>query len=165
MMHGDELNAELLQCARYGEHDELLAALAAGADVNHLDGSGSSALHMACANGHARAARALLERGAAFAENASGNTPLHWAVQNEHEAVVELLLSTCDSALVLAQNKFGRSALSEAFGRSSAALVSRLLEHRSASQLEPEGGAPAGAPADDFVLDLQAGGPPAGADA
>lgn len=151
-----ELNSELLLCARYGELEELIAALDAGANVNHVDEGGSSALHMACANGHADVARTLLKRGAAFAANASGNTPLHWAVQNEHDAVVEVLLSTCDSALVLAKNQFGKSALTEAFGRGSAMMLSRLLEHQSARELEPENGALAASPATEDALDLPA---------
>ncbi|KAJ1640400.1 ankyrin repeat-containing domain protein, partial [Pavlovales sp. CCMP2436] len=73
--------------ARYGELDELRAALEAGADVSYADGGGSTALHMACANGHVEIARILLDAGAPFTANASGNTPLHWAVQNGHESV------------------------------------------------------------------------------
>ena len=45
--------AELLECARYGELEEVVALVAAGADVNAADEAGSTALH----NG-ARPARA-----------------------------------------------------------------------------------------------------------
>lgn len=135
----EELNSELLLCARYGEDDDLRATLQAGAQVNHADGAGSTALHMACANGHRAAVEILLDAGADFVANQSGNTPLHWAVQNEHESVVALLLERCNSALVLARNSFGKSALTEAFGRGSAAMLNRLLEHRSAASLDEEG--------------------------
>lgn len=148
-----ELHAELLLCARYGELDELRAALQAGADINHVDSAGSSALHMACANGHADVAEALLDGGAEFGANDAGNTPLHWAVQNEHEAVVAVLLVKCDHALVLAQNKFGKSALTEAFGRGSAAMLNRLLEHTSAAALDESG---ASAPATEGEAQLPA---------
>jgi hypothetical protein len=31
----EEMNEELLECARYGENEDLVALLEAGADVNH----------------------------------------------------------------------------------------------------------------------------------
>jgi hypothetical protein len=31
----EEMNEEVLECARYGEHEDLAALLEAGADVNH----------------------------------------------------------------------------------------------------------------------------------
>lgn len=61
------------------------------------EAGGNTALHMACANGHAAIARLLLARGArADARNASGNTPLHWAAMNGHLACVKALLTRAD---------------------------------------------------------------------
>lgn len=41
----EEMNEEVLECARYGEEDELREYLTAGADVNYTDDSGNTALH------------------------------------------------------------------------------------------------------------------------
>ena len=41
----EEINRELLECARYGEAADMQVLLGAGADVNHTDEGGNSALH------------------------------------------------------------------------------------------------------------------------
>lgn len=41
----EEMNEEILECARYGEEEELREYLAAGADVNYIDEGGNTALH------------------------------------------------------------------------------------------------------------------------
>jgi len=46
----------------------------------------------ACANGHADCVSALVDAGASFQPNGSGNTPLHWAAANGHLPVVNILL-------------------------------------------------------------------------
>ena len=61
-------------------------------DLNALDDSGNSALHLAAANGHISELQVLLERGAEMQENKGGNTPLHWAVENNQTAAVKLIL-------------------------------------------------------------------------
>ena len=48
-----ELDLELLECARYGELEDMVAQLDAGANLRVCDGGGNTALHRACANGHA----------------------------------------------------------------------------------------------------------------
>ena len=40
-----EINQEILECARYGEEDELREYLIAGGNVNHKDEGGNTALH------------------------------------------------------------------------------------------------------------------------
>ena len=95
-----------------------------------------SALHKACANGHTECARRLLDAGAAFLTNASGNTPLHWAAQNSKLDTAKLLLERFDEATidVLAKNSFGHGALTDAFKSNNPELVSLLLEHPSSSE-------------------------------
>lgn len=141
-------NEELVLCARFGELDELKSLIAAGADVNHRATGGSTALHMASANGFEEVVAVLLASGAEFTANDNGNTPLHWAVQNGHAKVAETLLDRCDGALVLAKNAFGKSALTEAFGQGSEALLKPLLEHHSAKALDEDGGEHAGGSGD-----------------
>ena len=72
---------ELVQMARYGEEDELRAALEADSStINHQNEWGQSALQCACANGHSSIVALLLSKGAQpNLENREGNTPLHWA--------------------------------------------------------------------------------------
>lgn len=41
----DEASVEFLECARYGEAEDLLACLAFGVDVNYKDPAGNTALH------------------------------------------------------------------------------------------------------------------------
>lgn len=43
----DEINSEILECARYGEDEELLKYITHGGDVNACDHNGNSALHKA----------------------------------------------------------------------------------------------------------------------
>ena len=44
-MNIDEINNEILECARYGEDDDLRMLLSAGGNVNHIDVDGNTALH------------------------------------------------------------------------------------------------------------------------
>jgi predicted nicotinamide N-methyase len=133
-------NNELLQTARYGEHTEMVALLEAGADVEHADPyGGSTALHYASANGHLSCVGSLLDAGATFRSNNSGNTPLHWAAQNKHREVFELLCT--DDRIkgnvdVLAKNADGKSALTCAFATGDVEMAKIALAHDSAAELE-----------------------------
>lgn len=131
---------ELLECARYGEHDELKQLLDRSVPAGFTDDQGTTALHYAAANGHLECVQLLAGAGCPHAANASGNLPLHWAVQQGHLDVTRALLSLYPEADVLAQNSFGKSVSSEAFAKGDAALVEVVLGHSSASKLEPEGG-------------------------
>ena len=131
---------ELLECARYGEEEELSVLLSRGVPAGYADDQGTTALHRAAANGHVACVRLLAAGGCPHAPNASGNLPLHWAVQQGHIEATRALLQLYPDADVLAQNSFGKSVSSEAFARGDAALVELVLAHSSAAKLEPEGG-------------------------
>ncbi|EKX39946.1 hypothetical protein GUITHDRAFT_113938 [Guillardia theta CCMP2712] len=75
-------------------------------------------------------------RSARALPNSSGNTALHWAIQNKQKESVKMLIEKCSSVDVLYKNSFGKSALSEAFGTEDEELVQLLLGHSSASALE-----------------------------
>mmetsp|Transcript_55 Transcript_55/g.204 ORF Transcript_55/g.204 Transcript_55/m.204 type:complete len:419 (-) Transcript_55:186-1442(-) len=133
----EEELADMLECARYGEIDELKAYIRRGMDVNHRDGHGNTALHKAAANGHADVVEYLLkEANAAHLANEAGNMPLHWAAQNKHHTVVRLLTTYVTDLDVLALNEFGRGALSEGFSGGDPETVKALLQHKSAADLE-----------------------------
>lgn len=135
---------ELLECARYGEDEELSAMLTKGVPVDFCDGQGNMALHRASANGHTSIVRLLAAAGSPHTPNASGNTPLHWAVQQGHLEATKALLELYPNADVLAQNSFGKSVSSEAFAKGVPELVEAVLQHTSAAKLEDTDGADGG---------------------
>ena len=79
-MTPEDEGRELLECARYGEDDDLKALLDKGVPAGFADDQGTTALHRAAANGHLACVELLAAGGCPHAPNASGNTPLHWAV-------------------------------------------------------------------------------------
>jgi predicted nicotinamide N-methyase len=127
---------EFLLCARYGEPEDMLIYLKNNIPINYTNpDSGNSALHLASANGHLDCVKILLLKGAIDAPNKKGNYALHWAVQNQHLPVVKLLLES-PNADILKKNSFGKSALTEAFGRENTDITAALLTHTSAKELE-----------------------------
>ncbi|KXZ49766.1 hypothetical protein GPECTOR_19g217 [Gonium pectorale] len=90
-----ELVALLVDGARYGDMEDVDAALSQGVPVDSKDSMGRTALHMACANGHVEVITRLLEAGALTdVTNSGGNTPLHWACLNGHmEDIFEVINS------------------------------------------------------------------------
>lgn len=76
-MNADEINAELLECARYGESEDLAQLLQQpGANVDFVDSfSGNTALHRAAANGEVECIRVLKAHNAQRLSNLSGNFP------------------------------------------------------------------------------------------
>lgn len=132
----EDASFELLECSRYGDIDVVRVILDCFPTLQDIttDDSKSTALHKACANGHASTAQLLMDRGAKFGPNESGNTPLHWAASNGHADVVKLLLEHYKEIDVLEKNDFGRSSLTEGFGSKSTDTARLLLEHDSATE-------------------------------
>lgn len=67
----------LLAASKKGDAAAMQAALAGGSDVNGVDTSGQTAMHIAAASGHVDAVKLLLERDADVdAETKGGDTAL-----------------------------------------------------------------------------------------
>lgn len=137
----EELQLELLECARYGEEEDLRTILGAGIPVNFQDENGNTALHRAAANGHVACMKTLKEFGADYLINQQGNTALHWAAQNGQVEAIRFILDNY-SVDVLEKNASGRSALTEAFSSKNTDCIELCLSHPSASEerLLPGGG-------------------------
>lgn len=134
-MSPEEMNNEVLECARYGDADDLRALLHAGANVNHRDAGGNTAVHKASANGEVSCLQVLKDFGAEYSANAEGNLPTHWAAQNAKVDALRFLIETYgDKVDVLAQNRFGRSSLTEAFQSQNEAVIELCLSHPSANE-------------------------------
>jgi len=129
----EEDHLEVLECARYGEVDDLKYLLSIGCDVNHLDNGGSSALHKAAANGFVEILDVLHVAGARFMANHSGNTPLHFACLTGQSIAVNWLIKNYGSECnVFAKNKVGKSAFTEATSGGHEEIARMLLAHSSA---------------------------------
>lgn len=75
-----------------GRLDQVKLELQNGADVNHADHSGYTALHAAAENNHVEIVRLLLEHGAdRLAKVETGETALDYARANGYNEVVRLL--------------------------------------------------------------------------
>jgi len=126
-----EVAEELIQCARYGEEEELKGLLESLKDqpqhVNHQNEWGQSALQCAVANGHVDITKALLSAGAdPNKANKEGNRPLHWASLMGKLDCVKLLVEA--EADVNARNGLGRTALDECHARGHSAVFEYLVE-------------------------------------
>ena len=128
-----EMNQEVLECARYGEDDDLKAMLEAGADANFADVGGSTGLHKAAANGHEACIKILVQFGAKYMKNSTGNTPAHWAAENGKAGALKAILESFDVD-VLQKNDLGRSILTEAFQSKCTDCIELCLSHDSASE-------------------------------
>ncbi|KAJ1439784.1 putative methyltransferase-domain-containing protein [Ochromonadaceae sp. CCMP2298] len=135
------MNNEVLECARYGEDEDLRALLKAGASVDHLDESRSSAMHKAAANGEVACLKVLHEFGAQYVKNNTGNSPAHWAAQNGKAEALKFLIESYKDIDVLDKNDLGRSVLTEAFQSKSTECIELCLSHDSATEerLLPQG--------------------------
>lgn len=138
----DELEDDFLWFARSGEVDELAKLAEQKFNVNCQDPtSGNTALHMACANGHASTVALLLDvfQVDQSIANSKGSTPLHWSVTGlepgKDVEICKLLLARkgCD---VLLRNSQGKGSTSLAIHKGNVDLVKILLEHSSASELD-----------------------------
>ena len=84
---------DLQKAAFAGDLPQVLSLLEKGADIDHQNRGGATALYGASQNGHEEIVQALLARGAEIDHQAkNGETPLYLASQNGHEGVVQALL-------------------------------------------------------------------------
>lgn len=134
------VHSELLECARYGEADDLRALILDARartdellNIDHSDTMGSTALHKAAANGHTDCLNILKEFGARHIRNNSGNYPIHWAAENGKIDAVKFLIENYDVD-VLEKNDFGMSVLSCAFKSGNADAIALCLSHSSAAE-------------------------------
>jgi len=128
-----EMNQEVLECARYGEEDDLKQLLEAGADANFADAGGATALHKAAANGHEACIKVLVQFGAKYVKNGTGNTPAHWAAENAKAGALKAILESFELD-VLQKNDLGRSILTEAFQSKDRDCISLCLSHHSCTE-------------------------------
>ncbi|KAK5814632.1 ankyrin repeat-containing domain protein, partial [Linnemannia elongata] len=92
---------ELIECARYGELEEIQAVVQTSGPekakvlLSHKGDYGKTPLHMAAANGHLDVVEyliSIISPEAVNIQNDQGNTALHWAATNGHAKVVETLI-------------------------------------------------------------------------
>jgi predicted nicotinamide N-methyase len=133
-MSMDDYNHELLECARYGESEDLAAYLGAGADVDFRNELGNSALHMAAANGQLDCMQVLKRFNACLLSNSAGNLPTHWAAQNSKHEALRFLVENYEDIDMLTTNNAGRSVLTEAFQSQSTECIEIALAHSSSSE-------------------------------
>ncbi|KAF9405437.1 hypothetical protein BGZ94_003543 [Podila epigama] len=117
-----ELLEELIECARYGELEEIQAVVATSGPekakqlLSHQGEFGKTPLHMAAANGHIDVIEYLISiipSEAVNIQNEQGNTALHWAATNGHLKAVEALI-TKGKADNKIKNAAGHTAILEA---------------------------------------------------
>ncbi|KAH8588258.1 ankyrin repeat protein, partial [Bisporella sp. PMI_857] len=84
-------------------------------------------LHTAAYFGIGGAINILLDRGQLNIQDSYGKTPLSWAAENGHEAVVRLLLDTSKANIDLQDNKYGQTPLLWAAENGHEAVVRLLL--------------------------------------
>ncbi len=90
---GDSL---LHLCARQELERAGVFLVERGAKINVLNGASESVLHLACENGLERLVRLLLEKEAdpnvQTSELTNAQTPMHKAILNSHEEILELFI-------------------------------------------------------------------------
>ncbi|MBF4163125.1 ankyrin repeat domain-containing protein [Nocardioides acrostichi] len=90
-----ELAHQLLDCAREGAAERLLAYVDAGVPVDLTDASGNTLLMLAAYHGHAHLVAALAQRGADVNRlNDRGQSPLAGAVFKAEDDVARVLVET-----------------------------------------------------------------------
>jgi len=134
-----ELSEYFMECARYGELDEVIKILKSeDVDVDYKSGIGeNTAMHMAAGNGHFEIVEHLCLNNAKHLPNKSGNYPLHWAIQRNQVESVRVILKSFphkDQMNVLAKNEFGISSISEAFKVENPEIIKLIMDHSSVEQ-------------------------------
>ncbi|MCE2993293.1 MAG: ankyrin repeat domain-containing protein, partial [Candidatus Jidaibacter sp.] len=123
----NELNNQLYKYIANGQIDDVKMSLAKGADVNAVNHSGQSPLHLAAENGNEKVVELLIGKGANVnAVDKDGWSPLHLAAENAHEKVVKLLCA--HGANPCLANTFGATPLNPA--TENQALQSYLKEYQ-----------------------------------
>ncbi|KAF9167664.1 hypothetical protein DFQ26_003628 [Actinomortierella ambigua] len=138
---------ELIECARYGELEEIQAVVQADGEkakklLSRQGEYGKTPLHMAAANGHLDMVNYLLEiitPGAVNTQNEQGNTALHWAATNGHAKVVEVLV-TKGKANYKIKNAAGHTAMYEAEIHEREQVVAWMLINTEPEEELKEGG-------------------------
>ncbi|KAI8903101.1 ankyrin repeat-containing domain protein [Gorgonomyces haynaldii] len=116
------MTAEIWECCRYGELEELKELVEPLEDKRTMllskNTTGQTPIHMASANGHVEILEYLgtfLLPGDVNVQNEEGNTPLHWAALNGHASCVKKLLELGGSAVI--KNGTGKSSITIAMER------------------------------------------------
>lgn len=100
-----------------------------GADIHAIGSNGWTALTIAAAKGYLELLRWLIDKGAdAQVRDVYRYTPLMRAVENNHEAIVAVLLSLPETG-VNVQDEYANTSLHHAVYASNAAMVQLLLQH------------------------------------
>src|SRR5947209_8022725 len=120
--------ASLLDAVRAGDPAEVMALLAAGADLDEKDGDGWTALMLVTVKGHLDVARELLNAGADLhAKNGKGWAALRLAVSMDDAEALRLLLEA--GADVNSRDAVGDTALLQAAREGSIESLRLLLAH------------------------------------
>jgi ankyrin repeat protein len=102
----------ILEAAREGDLQTVLAQLESGVDVNHANASGDTALTYAAFMGHAEVVALLIEKEVNVnASGLAGWTALHLAAQRGHEKIVEQLIAKGAEINALTEEGFGGTPL------------------------------------------------------
>ncbi|MDG2404000.1 MAG: ankyrin repeat domain-containing protein, partial [Paracoccaceae bacterium] len=92
------------------KQENIIALLAAGADVMARDEDGDTPLHIAVIEGNQEYMEVLLASGAdVMAQNENGNTPLHLAAWRDRPENIQALLAAGADATV--KNNYGETPL------------------------------------------------------
>ncbi|KAL8903246.1 MAG: hypothetical protein Q9207_004057 [Kuettlingeria erythrocarpa] len=113
-------------------HDVTLALLDQGADINdplpYPDGTGLSALDLACQRGFSQVVQVLLDAGSDPRKALRhGISAIHQASANNHPGILAILLKH-DRELVQVRNMYGKTALMDAAERGFADTLDVLLQ-------------------------------------
>lgn len=138
------LSRRLFTAAAEGDHEALADALAAGADCGKRLAGGSTALMIACSQGHAHCVRVLALHGGPsnlLARDHSGANALHkaasWGRLDCARALLEAHLDA--SALLASRDREGRTPFLRAASRGDAEILRLLMAGSDLSALDAHG--------------------------
>merc|ERR1719424_2462167 len=119
----------LLDAAKHGDVEGILAATSAGANLNCGDPSYGdyTATHLAAQNGHETCVRVLCDTANKDARAKNGERPLHWAAEFGNAGCIQVLLDS--GAQVDSKSNYGRTALHLAVLNNNVGCAKALIEH------------------------------------